>query len=47
MRAGAIGRPGYRWVAAKAKLRARNGRLADDDMVRPNRAMIVFLGLAG
>jgi mRNA interferase MazF len=31
----------------RAKLRARLGRLADDDMVRLNRAVAVFLGLAG
>ena len=32
---------------AKAKLATRIGRLADDDMVRLNRAMMIFLGLAG
>ena len=31
----------------KAKLGTRIGNLADDDMVRLNRAMAVFLGLAG
>ena len=31
----------------KLKLGKRIGRLADDDMVRLNRAMTVFLGLAG
>ena len=31
----------------KAKLGARMGRLADNDMVRLNRAMMIFLGLAG
>lgn len=31
----------------KAKLGARIGRLADDDLVRLNRAMMIFLGLAG
>jgi hypothetical protein len=31
----------------KTKLGARIGELADGDMVRLNRAMIVFLGLAG
>ena len=31
----------------KRKLGTRIGRLADDDMVRLNRAMTVFLGLAG
>jgi len=32
---------------AKAKLGSRIGRLDDADMVRLNRAMLVFLGLAG
>jgi mRNA interferase MazF len=32
---------------AKAKLGARIGRLDDADTVRLNRAMLVFLGLAG
>jgi mRNA interferase MazF len=31
----------------KAKLRRRIGKLADDDRVRLNRALIVFLGIAG
>lgn len=31
----------------KAKLGSRVGRLADTDIVRLNRAMIIFLGLAG
>ena len=31
----------------KRKLGARIGRLADDDMLRLNRAMLLFLGLAG
>jgi len=31
----------------KAKLGSRIGRLADDDMVRLNRALMIFLGLAG
>ncbi len=31
----------------KVKLGRRIGRLADDDMVRLNRALLVFLGLAG
>jgi len=31
----------------KAKLGTRIGRLADDEMVRLNRAMTIFLGLAG
>ena len=31
----------------KAKLGGRVGRLADDDMVRLNRALMIFLGLAG
>ena len=31
----------------KAKLGRRVGRLADDDMVRLNRALMIFLGLAG
>lgn len=30
----------------KAKLGARIGRLADEDMVRLNRAILVFLGIA-
>lgn len=31
----------------KRKLGARIGRLADDDVLRLNRAMMIFLGLAG
>ena len=31
----------------KAKLGRRIGRLADNDMVRMNRALMIFLGLAG
>ena len=31
----------------KAKLATCIGRLADDDMLRLNRAMMIFLGLAG
>lgn len=31
----------------KAKLGKRIGRLADSDMVRVNRALMIFLGLAG
>jgi len=31
----------------KHKLGSRIGRLADDDMVRLNRAVMIFLGLAG
>ena len=31
----------------KAKLGRRIGRLADDDMVRLNRALMIFLGLVG
>lgn len=31
----------------KTKLGARIGRLADEDMVRANRAVLVFLGIAG
>jgi len=31
----------------KAKLGRRIGRLANDDMVRLNRALMIFLGLAG
>ena len=34
-------------TVAKAKLGRRIGRLADDDMVRVNRALMIFLGLAG
>jgi len=31
----------------KAKLGARLGRLSDEDIVRLNQAIVVFLGLAG
>ena len=31
----------------RASLRDRLGRLAEDDLVRLNRALVVFLGLAG
>ena len=31
----------------KAKLGTRIGRLADDDLLRLNRALMIFLGLAG
>jgi mRNA interferase MazF len=31
----------------KSKLGIRIGRLADGDMLRLNRAMLIFLGLAG
>lgn len=34
-------------TVARSKLRKRVGRLADEDMVRVNRAVVVFLGLAG
>ena len=34
-------------TVAKSKLRKRVCRLADEDMVRVNRAVVVFLGLAG
>ncbi len=34
-------------TVAKAKLGSRVGRLDDEDVVRLNRAMVVFLGLAG
>lgn len=34
-------------TVAKAKLGSRVGRLDDADMIRLNRAMLVFLGLAG
>ncbi|MFZ3211677.1 MAG: type II toxin-antitoxin system PemK/MazF family toxin [Terriglobales bacterium] len=33
-------------TVAKAKVGARVGRLADEDMVRLNRAVLVFLGIA-
>jgi mRNA interferase MazF len=34
-------------TTSKAKLGRRIGRLAADDMVRLNRALMIFLGLAG
>jgi mRNA interferase MazF len=34
-------------TVAKSKLRKRVGRLAEEDMIRVNRAVLVFLGLAG
>jgi mRNA interferase MazF len=34
-------------TVAKSKLGKRLGRLSDEDVVRLNRAMMVFLGLAG
>lgn len=34
-------------TVARGKLQTRAGRLADEDMVRLNRAVLVFLGLAG
>jgi len=34
-------------TVAKAKLHKRVGRLAEEDMIRVNRAALVFLGLAG
>ncbi|MBI4486514.1 MAG: type II toxin-antitoxin system PemK/MazF family toxin [Acidobacteria bacterium] len=34
-------------TVSKAKLQKRVGRLADEDIVRLNRAVVVFLGLAG
>jgi mRNA interferase MazF len=33
-------------TVAKAKIGARVGRLTDEDMVRLNRAVLVFLGIA-
>jgi mRNA interferase MazF len=33
--------------ASKQKLETRVGRLSDEDIVRVNRAVLVFLGLAG
>lgn len=32
---------------SRTKLETRVGRLSDEDMIRLNRAVIVFLGLAG
>jgi mRNA interferase MazF len=34
-------------TVAKSKLKTRVGRLAEADMIRVNRAALVFLGLAG
>ena len=34
-------------TVAKSKLRKRVGRLAKEEMIRVNRAVLVFLGLAG
>jgi len=34
-------------TVSKGKLEKRVGRLSDEDMVRLNRAVLVFLGLAG
>lgn len=34
-------------TVARGRLGQRVGRLADDDMIRVGRAMLVFLGLAG
>ncbi|MGH9201615.1 MAG: type II toxin-antitoxin system PemK/MazF family toxin [Vicinamibacterales bacterium] len=34
-------------TVAKSKLKQRVGRLAEEDMIRVNRAVLVFLGLAG
>ena len=34
-------------TVAKSKLKTRVGRLAEEDMIRVNRAVLVFLGLAG
>ena len=34
-------------TVAKSKLETRVGRLSDEDIVRLNRAILVFLGLAG
>lgn len=34
-------------TVGKAKLQKRAGRLADEDMIRLNRAVLVFMGLAG
>jgi mRNA interferase MazF len=34
-------------TVSKAKLGRRIGRLSDNDMVRVNRALLIFLGLAG
>ena len=34
-------------TVAKSKMQKRVGRLTEEDMVRVNRAVLVFLGLAG
>lgn len=34
-------------TVSKTKLESRVGRLSDEDLVRVNRAVVVFLGLAG
>src|SRR5687767_10095759 len=34
-------------TVAKSKLQKRVGKLAEEDMIRVNRAVLVFLGLAG
>jgi mRNA interferase MazF len=34
-------------TVARSKLQTRVGRLGDEDMIRLNRAVLVFLGLAG
>ncbi len=34
-------------TVAKAKLQKRVGKLADEDLIRLNRGVLVFLGLAG
>lgn len=34
-------------TVSKKKLESRVGRLSDEDLVRVNRAVVVFLGLAG
>jgi mRNA interferase MazF len=34
-------------TVAKSKLKKRIGKLAEEDMIRVNRAVLVFLGLAG
>jgi len=34
-------------TVSKTKLEKRVGRLSDEEMVRLNRAVVVFLGLAG
>ncbi len=34
-------------TVAKSKLQSRVGRLSDEDVIRLNRAVLVFLGLAG